>query len=92
MVMSAVGFTKLLMLAIVDSIMAHPDALDGEGENEESTVNKAQDLHSMIAVLLESYVNIQETGFVWDLHYRNNVYKDVKFVLFTVDNYTKCSF
>ena len=46
-------------------------------------INKAQDLHSMIAVLLESYVKIQETGFVWDLHYRNNVYKDVEFVLFT---------
>ena len=77
------GKRMLIESGHVDSIMAHPDALDGEGENEESTINKAQDLHSMIAVLLESYVKIQETGFVWDLHYRNNVYKDVEFVLFT---------
>ena len=66
----------------VDSVMAHPDALDGEGENEENSANKAQDLHTMLDVLWESFVELQKTGFVWDLHYRNKVYKGIEFVLF----------
>ena len=29
-----------------------------------------------------SYVELQETGFIWDLHYRGRVCKDTEFVLF----------
>ena len=36
----------------------------------------------MLAVILESYLKIQRSGFVWDLFYQNKTYHDVKFVLF----------
>ena len=52
-------------------------------ENAEEDVQKTQDLHAMLAVIFEQYLKIQDTGFIWDLHYQNNLYKDVEFVLFT---------
>ena len=44
---------------------------------------KAQDLHTMLAVILQSYVKLQDSGFIWDLAYQGKVYKNVQFVLFT---------
>ena len=66
-----------------DSVMAHPDALDDEGFEVDKSVPKAQDLHTMLAKILDSYVELQESGFLWDLHYKNNIYRDVEFVLYT---------
>ena len=37
----------------------------------------------MIGKVLEGYLKIQESGFIWDLQYNGKVYKDVEFVLFT---------
>jgi hypothetical protein len=66
-----------------DSVMAHPNALQDEGLADDLRVNKAQDYHCLLKIILESYVNLQETGFIWDLCYRNRVYRDIEFVLFT---------
>ena len=44
---------------------------------------KAQDLHSMLAIVLESYIELQKEGFIWDLVYKNKVYSNIHFVLFT---------
>ena len=72
-----------------DGYMAHRGALEDEGElghggdEEEEDFCKAQDLHAMVAKVLEDYLKIQESGFVWDLQYNGKVYKDVEFVLFT---------
>ena len=54
-----------------------------EGLSPNKAIKKAQDLHSMLEVILESYLKIQKTGFIWDLFYKNKVYPGVKFVLFT---------
>ena len=55
----------------INSVMAHQDALEGEGE-EDSGICKAQDLHTMLDTILASYVKLQNTGFIWSLHYRKN--------------------
>ena len=39
--------------------------------------HKDQDLHAMLSVILEPLVELQETGFVWSLCYRNTHYCDV---------------
>ena len=57
-------------------------AEDGGQEKDES-INPAQDLHTMLDVIFESYVKLQETGFMWDLFYRNTRYNNIEFVLFT---------
>ena len=66
-----------------DGVMAHPDALEEEGIEVDNTVAKAQDLHSMLAEILASYVKLQESGFLWDLRYRGVLYPNVEFVLYT---------
>ena len=67
----------------VDGVMVHQDALEDEGLANDMGVSKAQDFHAMLEVVLASYVDLQETGFFWDLPYKNKVYKDIEFVLFT---------
>ena len=67
----------------VDSVMAHPDALNDEGNQPATNVERAQDFHAMLSTVLASYIELQETGFVWDLYYRGQVYKNIEFILFT---------
>ena len=63
--------------------------LDAEGEEDATKqVNKAQDFHTMLACLLESFLNVQKNGFVWDLRYRGKTYKNVEFVPFVI--FIKC--
>ena len=72
------------------------DIFDGEGEESEEssdqddayTDQKAQDFHKMLSVILESYVEIERTGFVWDLVYKKRLYRDIHFHLFT--NFVRC--
>ena len=62
------------------------DNFDNQGEEGllvRDGINKAQDLHTMLAVILKSYIELQNTGFYWDLVYKKRVYKNVEFVLFT---------
>ena len=37
----------------------------------------------MLDAILDSYTTLQNKGFVWDLRYGDNVYKDIEFVIFT---------
>jgi len=43
---------------------------------------KAQHMHSMLAKILESFVKLQDTGFLFDFHYRGITYKNVEFIPF----------
>ena len=61
----------------------HLDAVLVNNANFTPTACKAQDLHTMLDVVLRSYYDLQHTGFVWDLKYQNRVYKGIEFVLFT---------
>ena len=67
----------------MDGVMAHQDALEDEGIADNDKVEKAQDFHSMLEVVLRSYVILQDSGFVWDLPYKGKWFKDIEFVLFT---------
>ena len=53
------------------------------GSSPDKNAVKVQDLHSILDKLLESYVQLQNTGFTWDLAYNGKVYKDAEFVLYT---------
>jgi len=41
---------------------------------------RAQDFHTMLAVILDSFLPIQQRGFYWDLKYNGKVYKNIEFV------------
>ena len=58
------------------------------GEEVRDDVCKAQDFHTMLDCLLTSYVEVQNNGFVWDLRYRGETYKDIEFVPFVM--FVKC--
>ena len=66
----------------MESIIYENTTIQNEVPMEEDAV-KAQDLHSMLAIVLESYIELQKEGFIWDLIYKNKVYERVQFVLFT---------
>jgi len=63
----------------IDSAM-HQDLAPGEGNTAGSVSVKAQDLHAILAIILDGFVEIQQTGFVWDLMYRGKLFPAVKFV------------
>ena len=67
----------------MDSVIAFPTAGCKEGQNINTEMPKAQDLHTILDKILYSHIKLQETGFKWDLQYRGKVYQDVEFVLFT---------
>ena len=48
----------------------------------------ARDLHHMLDIILESYRDVQKRGFLWDLRYRGQTYKDVEFVPYMI--FVKC--
>lgn len=63
--------------------------MEGEGaEAPASKLNIAQDFHAMLEVILESFLDVQQNGFIWDLRYRGRTYKDVEFVPYVV--FVKC--
>jgi hypothetical protein len=72
----------------------HVDApnydLDDEEGLDDATneVCKAQDYHTMLEIILLSFVDLQTNGFLWDLRYRGKTYKDVEFVPFVM--FVKC--
>lgn len=66
-----------------DGVMLNQDTLENEGLADDDEINKAQDFHSMLDVVFKSYVDLQNKGFIWDLHYQDQVYEGVEFVLFT---------
>jgi len=64
---------------------------DGEGEDQESDdedAHQAQDYHSILAKLLESYRELEGESMLWDLSYGGKVYKEVELVFYTA--FIKC--
>lgn len=55
-----------------------------EGLGEHTT----QDFHAQLDVILEGLVELQETGFIWDLRYKNRTYYDLHFEVFVP--FVKC--
>ena len=50
-----------------------------EGNQAKSTAEKAQDFHTILAIILESFIPLQERGFNWDLSYKGMTY-EVEFI------------
>jgi hypothetical protein len=67
----------------VDAIFCQAEDIEAGQVKGKKKAIKAQDLHEILDVVLESYIKIQDTGFYWDLHYKKKVYENIKFVLFT---------
>lgn len=66
----------------VDATRAQYEAEQNEGQLGNNDANPAQDLHTMLDVIFEELVQIQNQGFIWDLYYNNNLYKGIEFVPF----------
>ena len=66
----------------VDGIMVHQDATNDEGNLEEAKAQKHQDLHTMLATVLEDFIKIQNGGFLFDLYYCRFLYKNIEFIPF----------
>ena len=66
----------------LDALTAHPNMLEGEGDLVDTDVAPAQDMHTILATILEEFEKIQDRGFVWDLMYKGKVYHDIEFVVF----------
>jgi len=63
-------------------------AEDAEAKEEDEEPVKAQDFHSMLSVTLKSFVELQRTGFYWDLVYKGILYPNIEFVPFVA--FVKC--
>jgi hypothetical protein len=61
---------------------------EDEGSDPEEDAVKAQDFHTMLSTILESFVKLQRTGFIWDLVYKGKLYKGIEFVIFVP--FVKC--
>lgn len=58
---------------------------DGEGAQPATDkLNKSQDFHCMLEVIMESLRDVLKNGFLWDLRYRGNTYKNIEFVPYVV--------
>ena len=53
-----------------------------EGRRTSGGAVEAQDLHSILALILESMLPLQENGFRWDFFYNGKLYKDIEFIPF----------
>ena len=51
-------------------------------EEAQKTEIKPQDFHYMLSIVLQGYVELQATGFIWDLMYKGILYRNLHFVLF----------
>jgi len=79
---SSRGRRKFLESGHVDAMIQHHDMLEGEGNRAGTNEHPAQDMHTMMAVILEEFVTIQDEGFVWDLRYKGQTYEGIEFVPF----------
>ena len=64
------------------------DLEEMEGVGNEKKQDKKQDLHAMIACILEPMKPFFKRGFLWDLPYKGVLYKDIHYKLFIP--YVKC--
>ena len=49
---------------------------------------KAQDLHKILAALLKTYLDLQDSGMLWNYKYRGKLYKNIELVFFVA--FVKC--
>ena len=70
-----------------DATLPKEEDYEQQDDEEEDAV-KAQDFHTMLSVILESFVELQRTGFIWDLVYKGKLYRGVEFVIFVP--FVKC--
>ena len=62
---------------------------DEEGDDSKNDpAGPPQDLHAMLDVILESFLEVQKKGFMWDLRYRGKTYKNVEFIPYVI--FVKC--
>ena len=64
------------------------DQVEETPDDDEPRPIPHQDFHKMIDVALESYVELQKTGFIWDLRYKKKTYEGIWYELFTP--FVKC--
>jgi len=76
------GRRQLLESGHVDGVMAHQDATTNEGDLGTNPACKAQDFHTLLDAVLEGFVELQNTGFIFDFQYKGILYKDVEFIPF----------
>ncbi len=64
--------------------------IEGEGDDDEAEegVHSAQDYHTILATILESFVQMQEDGMQWDLEWKGKVYEDTELIFFVP--FVKC--
>ena len=58
---------------------------DAEDEEDNEPAVKAQDFHSMLSFALKGLINLQETGFIWDVAAYGKLFKGIEFVLFVIN-------
>ena len=56
----------------VDSVISASVLRRKRSKTKKDDVSKAQDLHTMLDAILDSYIKLQNKGFVWDLRYGDN--------------------
>ena len=73
-----------------DQEVVDPEAKDERKKGDEDEENEvpAQDFHTMLSVTLESFIELQRTGFVWHLVYKGKLYKNIRFKMFVP--FVKC--
>ena len=56
--------------------------MDEEQEADDADgTTPAQDSHTMLAVALESFVELQRAGVVWDIVHNGRMHKNIDFVI-----------
>ena len=74
------GKRMLIDSGHVESTRAHHESLnEEEGAIAQSKVEAVEDLHAMLALVLEDLVTLQQTGFLWDLDCNGVLCPDVEF-------------
>ena len=76
------GRRLLIESGHLDAVRAVHEAHQNEGLLTGEEAIPAQDFHTMLDKVLESFVEIQNKGFKWDLFYNNTIYRDVEFIPF----------
>lgn len=83
------GLAMLVRSGHVDAAVLGGLAHEIEDNNEEDSACKAQDLHQMLAILLQGVKDLQDKGgFFWDLTYKGKTHRKVWFVPYVA--YVKC--
>jgi len=76
------GKRLLIESGHVESTLQYLQLIRNEGHFNNKELDKGQDYHSILSVILESLVELQETGMVWDLYYNGVLYKGIELVFF----------